>query len=895
VPDIPAGLAAALRDRYRLERALGQGGMGAVYLAEDLKHRRRVAIKVLRPELAAGLGTDRFLREIEVAARLQHPTILPLHDSGETDGWVYYIMPYVEGESLRDRLARQGELPVEETVRILSELLDALAYAHGKGVVHRDLKPDNIMLAGRHALLLDFGVAKALSASAEPSFVTTTGVALGTPSYMAPEQAVADKDVDYRADLYSLGVVAYELLAGRRPFTGNTAQAIVAAQMTERPADIRTHRPGVAEGLAHVVMRALERRPADRWQSAEEMHAQLEPFRGPASDPTMSRAWKPEPRLRRTRALTYGLAGIALAAALAGLAAWLSRDGGEIGFGRRVQLTLDPGLEIEPAISPDGRLVAYAAGPMHSLEIRVRQVDGGGTVSVAGQAGRPQRLPIWSPDGARLLFLSPRGLEIVSALGGPSKVVVPAPADPGPDPWGGVGPLMPAAWSPDGKSIAFLRGDTLQVQDLAGGASRALAHDDEIHSFAWSPDGRWIACVRGNKLSRQPGFMFGNLGASLIQVLPASGGAPIRITGGESHQGSPTWAGNRSLLFVSNRGGGLDIYQARLDRTGRPEGEPARITTGLEAEAISLAADGSRLAYSVLTETSNVWSLPIPTDAESPVSIRAAEPVTSGNQVIEYMAISPDGRWLAFDSDRTGTADIWRQPLGGGEPEQLTTEATGEFWPNWSPDGREIVFHAFQDGRRHLFVMAADGRERRQITDGTSDERTPSWGPDGRTIYYIHNFHAPDAELRGVTRGGDGRWEARTVFRGNVYPPVASPPDGRLVAFTLNGAVIVARADGDSARVIVPRSERPGDAQGAYVSWSRDGRTLYYIAVDPLDRASIWRVRLGGGAPRLLVRFDEPGREWHRFGFTTHGGRFWFTMGDRQSDVWAAEVAGATK
>ena len=317
MPTILPGLAEALRDRYRLERALGQGGMGAVYLAEDLKHRRRVAIKVLRPELAAGLGTDRFLREIEVAARLQHPAILPLHDSGETDGWVYYIMPYVEGESLRDRLARQGELPVEETARIVSELLDALAYAHGKGVVHRDLKPDNIMLSGRHALLLDFGVAKAVSESAEPAFVTTTGVALGTPSYMAPEQAAAGKEVDHRADLYSLGVVTYELLAGRRPFTGNTAQAIVAAQMTERPADLRIHRPGIPEDLAHVVMRALERRPADRWQSAEEMLAQLEPLVTSSGDA----ASQGDPQSRRGRGRLVALAlGVVL---LAGLGAAL--------------------------------------------------------------------------------------------------------------------------------------------------------------------------------------------------------------------------------------------------------------------------------------------------------------------------------------------------------------------------------------------------------------------------------------------------------------------------------------------------------------------------------------------------------------------------------------------
>ena len=288
-----------------------------------------------------------------------------------------------------------------------------------------------------------------------------------------------------------------------------------------------------------------------------------------------------------------------------------------------------------------------------------------------------------------------------------------------------------------------------------------------------------------------------------------------------------------------------------------------------------------------------MWSLPIPRDDESPVSVRTATPVTSGNQVIEFVRLSPDGRWLAFDSDRGGNSDIWRQPVDGGEPEPLTTDAMEEFWPSWSPDGREIAFHAFREGRRQLFVMSADGRDRRQITRGKSDERTPSWSPDGRTLYYLHNFHGPDRELRQVSRGPDGRWSPeRTVFHGTVYPPVVSP-DGRLVAFTASGAVMVIRPDGDSARVIVPRTDIPDEAQPAYVSWSADSRTLYYIAVDPADKASIWAVAPRvGGVPRLLVRFDEPGREWHRFGFTADRGRFWFTMGDRQSDVWAAEVAG---
>ncbi|HEY7503280.1 MAG TPA: protein kinase [Gemmatimonadales bacterium] len=886
MPEIPPGLAQALRDRYRLERALGQGGMGAVYLAEDLKHHRRVAIKVLRPELAAGLGTDRFLREIEVAARLQHPAILPLHDSGETEGWVFYIMPYVEGESLRDRLARQGELPVEEAVRILSELLDALAYAHGKGVVHRDIKPDNIMLAGRHALLLDFGVAKALSASAEPAFVTTTGVALGTPSYMAPEQAVADKEVDHRADLYALGVVAYELLAGRRPFTGNTAQAIVAAQMTERPADLRTHRPGVPEGLAYVVMRALERRPADRWQSAEEMLARLEPFVVASGETRRAAAL---PGRGRRGILAAVVLGLVLVAGLAGGLLLRGREPAELKLGRRIPITRDPGMEIEPTLSPDGRLIAYGAGLMPSLEIRVRQVEGGPALAVAKESQRPQRWPSWSPDGSRIMFATPRGIEIVSALGGTARVVVPHEPDPHADPWGSSGLLMPGGWTPDGKSIAFIRADTLYLQALAGGSPRRLAQGGQMHSLAWSQDGRWIACVLGNRQAQQPGFLFANGGAATLGLIPASGGEPKPLLEDDYYSASPVWGPDgKSLIFVSNRAGGVDLYQMRLARDGRPEGEPSRLTNGLRALSVSVARDGRRLVYSDFEERSNVYSMPIP--ERGPVSVRDAEPVTRGNQVIEDMGLSRDGHWLAFDSDLSGNHDIYRMRLPDGEPERLTEDEAEEFWPTWSADGSEIVFHGFPGGRRHLFLMSSDGRDRRQITDGPDDDRSPEWSPDGRTVYYLRNFNGPGNEIRALDRRKDGTWSPpRTLFRGETFPALPSP-DGRLVAFANVGTVRVIRPDGDSVRTLVPMGDVAGP-RALYVDWSDDGRTIYYLALDPAERATIWSVPLTGGAPELLVRFDDPTREWHRFGFKVRRGRFYFTVGDRQSDVWMAEAA----
>jgi serine/threonine-protein kinase len=268
-------LKAALSDRYRIERELGSGGMATVYLAQDLKHERQVAVKVLRPELANVVGADRFLNEIKVTAGLQHPHILALHDSGDADSFLYYVMPYVEGESLRDRLSRESVLAVTEAIEILREIADGLAYAHERGIVHRDIKPDNVLISGRHALLADLGISKAVSDTTGSRKLTTVGVVLGTPEYMAPEQAAADPNIDHRADIYAFGVVAYEMLAGFTPFEGKTAQEVLAAHLIDVPKPIIEHRAGLPDRLSRLVMTCLEKDPAQRWQSAEKLVQEL--------------------------------------------------------------------------------------------------------------------------------------------------------------------------------------------------------------------------------------------------------------------------------------------------------------------------------------------------------------------------------------------------------------------------------------------------------------------------------------------------------------------------------------------------------------------------------------------------------------------------------------------
>ena len=282
--DVLARLQSALPGNYRVERELGRGGMATVWLAHDLKHDRQVAIKVIHPELAEALGDERFLREIRIAAHLQHPHILTLIDSGanhaaeDTVEALYYVMPYVEGETLRQRLTREGRLSPEDTVRILKDILDALIHAHRLGIVHRDLKPENIMLAGRHALVMDFGVAKALVESQDHPTETLTamGFALGTPAYMSPEQAAGQSNIDARSDLYAVGVLGYEMLSGKPPFTGLTPQAILASQVTQAPASLGQVRPELPPELTGIIMRSLEKNPEQRWSSAEEMLSRLE-------------------------------------------------------------------------------------------------------------------------------------------------------------------------------------------------------------------------------------------------------------------------------------------------------------------------------------------------------------------------------------------------------------------------------------------------------------------------------------------------------------------------------------------------------------------------------------------------------------------------------------------
>ncbi len=365
----------ALAGRYRLERQLARGGASIVFVAEDLRHDRKVALKVLRPDIASTVGAERFLREIKIAAQLSHPHILPVHDSGEADGFLYYVMPLVEGESLRQRLSREHVLSVPDTVHLLRDILDALDHAHRRGVVHRDIKPDNVMLTGRHALVTDFGVAKGLSAATASEDADTLGVAIGTPAYMAPEQAAADPAIDHRADIYSVGALSYEMLSGRPPFRGDSPQAVLAAHVTEEPIPVNSARVGVPLELADLVMRCLEKHPDHRWQSADDMLQQL----GPDVTPTdgtdaVATTVAATPVAGRTYRRRIGIIAL-ICVVLFLVAAWFIRDTGATSDSRPILVVL-PFDNLGPSEDE-----YFAHGISDAITARLASLNGLGVIS----------------------------------------------------------------------------------------------------------------------------------------------------------------------------------------------------------------------------------------------------------------------------------------------------------------------------------------------------------------------------------------------------------------------------------------------------------------------------------------------------------------------------------
>ena len=868
--DIPPRLAAALADRYRLVRELGMGGMATVYLAEDLKHHRQVAVKVLRPELAASLGTERFLREIEIAAALHHPHILPLYDSGTvslpTDSrltthdsrLLFFVMPYVEGESLRTRLQREKQLPVDDAVRIAREVADALSYAHAKGVVHRDIKPENILLESGHAMVADFGIARALTISGQER-LTEVGLALGTPAYMSPEQAAGNADVDARSDIYSLGCVLYEMLAGQPPFQGATFEVLLRQHITATSLPVTQFRPATPAYISEALARALEKNPADRFAGTREFAAALGEGHtsGPRPAPTISGPVATPvaaPHTRFPRAVLYSFLALGAAAIV-----WrLSRDGPVRVAGdapppppatRLVQLTFHEGVEEWPAWSPDGKQLAFSQEVGGFKKLFVKDLATG-TERQVTSVPKDDIQPSWSPDGRRLAFVRaslPTGkLEPGDVLGwyadggdiwsldiaaGTERLLIEKAFNP--------------AWSPDGNRLAFdaawAGSRRIWIADSNGRNPQQVTGDSVesvVHASArWAPDGKRLVFRRILKTR------------SDIRVVDIATKSTTVITDDNVPDLDPTWSpSGRFIYFSSSRGGGLNIWRVPVDESGKSSGPGQQLTTGAGPDLeLAAAPDSKRLAFAVLGINSDVWRLPVDPVTGRPTGDPA---VLVGTTRVESRASwSRDGKTIAFNSDRQGDMNLWVRTLADGVEKQVTTGPGGDYQPDWSPDGSTLVFFSSRSGNNEIWTVNIASGALKQLTSGPGTKTNPFFSPDGSEVAY-HSDADGRIEAWVMNSDGSGGRQVTTSGAGGHFMRWST--DGKalfLNARTPSGVRIVRLNVATGAM-----DSLPPVSSGAHISLSPDQQRI----LDVRNHKTVWVHPLDGSEPYQVFEFPDP-------------------------------------
>jgi serine/threonine-protein kinase len=857
--DLIARLNTALEGSYHLLQELGEGGMATVYLATDLKHDRRVAIKVLKPELAAVIGGDRFVTEIKTTAALQHPYILPLFDSGAAEGFLYYVMPYVDGESLREKLDRERQLGVDEAVKIAVGVASALHYAHEQGIVHRDIKPANILLHAGEPMVADFGIALAISA-AGGGRLTETGMSVGTPHYMSPEQASADRDVNARSDIYSLACVLYEMLTGDPPHTGPTAQVILMRILTEEPRGVGEVRKAVPENVEGALGKALEKLPADRFKTAEEFKQALldpdytyrpkttatgSPGTGPAA-PVARGGWAADPRSRVLLGLcavllavtgwsTMGRSGssegetgpaapvhryvihdtlkediVSYAISVKGDVAYSGEEGGRRHLRlRRAADTLVreiPGTdEAEfPVFSPDGEWIAYM---IDYQEIKKLQIATG-TVATLVSAGRDlefQHLSQWTDDGF-VIFSANDGVYRVPDVGGdPEKIQV-------------TGVAIHPHLLPDRRTLVYTHFPegratevSVKVADLVSGDTATIAESGG--NSAWSPTGHILHGHSSGTVFARPFDM-----------------EERKVTG-------PSIPVLEGVLSI----GGISLFAVS------PTGSLVHFT-GQNAEGPILDSE----AFYWMNSDGEFARVPIdPTDHAD-------------------ANLSPDGRYIAY----TRRGDIYVFDLELGTDRRLTFGEGDHHDPIWSPDGSRLAFAADREGgygRMDIYVLDVDGRsEAVWLGGGEGEEYASQWLEDGRILGYDRPSSGEPGDIWVMDAGLTGQSPTPLLSANwkEAYPQVS--PDGRWLAYlsdeTGEPHLFVRDFPGLEGRWQVSRSP----VADTYHFWSLDGSSLIYkdergdileagLQTDPTFQV-VENATIAGNRDQWLLGMDPLGR-----------------------------------
>ncbi|MBL0172097.1 MAG: serine/threonine-protein kinase [Gemmatimonadaceae bacterium] len=837
----------ALDGRYRILRHLGEGGMATVYLCEDLKHDRQVALKLLKPELAAVLGAERFVQEIKTTAALQHPHILPLFDSGAADGFLFYVMPFIDGEALRAKLDRETQLSVDDAVRIAREVADALDYAHTRGIVHRDVKPENIMLHGGHAMVVDFGIALAVSAAAGGR-MTETGLSLGTPHYMSPEQATAEKDISARSDVYSLGSVLYEMLTGNPPHVGSSAQQIIMRIITDVPRPLMEVRRSVPANIAAAVAHSLEKLPADRFDSAK---AFADALANPAythGTPTASLTDARRPKsMNRVLAATTVLATVV--AVTASVIASHAPKGGRMPPARFALVLADSvrvraDVSAQPfAISPDGSLIAYVGGGPARLFLR--PLNELAPRPIQGTEGAS--LPQFSPDGLWLAFMQGGRVQRMPLAGGPPSLVVESASD--------------FSWE-SANLVAFTRlrrsgGGLWIVNALGGTAELVWAPDSLKGEIAVSP-----VVTRDGKA-----IVFGIRTGSQAPELAVVAMADKRVTRLGIQGLDPRLLADDVLGFVTPDGAFMvapfDARKLRVSGPGVPVLEDVLNGTTFQRASIAVSRTGT-LVY----QTNQARSRQLVMVGRTGV----ARTLPGEPRGYSQLRLSPDGRRLAVAISASATSsDVWTLDLTTGTATQVTRDGVSDR-PDWTADGRRIVWHAGRTpddevrwqladlsrkperlltnamfaamspaGRVFMATMAGGSIQRFPIDSprtGVEVARSAGQGhqrvsPDGKWFAYVSSVESAGTRSQVYVRAMSGEGDALQISTNGGAEPVWGP-NGDEVVYRAGGKVISAEVTTVPHLALVRRDTLFNDAYAdsrfvADYDITRDGKSFVMV------------------------------------------------------------------
>jgi serine/threonine-protein kinase len=810
-------LTTSLSDRYVVERELGAGGMATVYLARDLRHHRSVALKVLNPELGAVLGVERFLAEIRVTANLQHPNLLPLFDSGDADGSLFYVMPYVDGESLRKRLDREKQLPIDEALRIATAIAGALAYAHQHNVIHRDLKPENILLQAGQPVVADFGIALAVS-NAGGTRITQTGLSLGTPQYMSPEQATGDRDIDGRADIYSLGAILYEMLTGDPPHVGSTARAIIARVLTERPRDVRVTRPSVPAHVDAAISRALEKLPADRWGTAAAFADALAvPSAAASPPPDLTHA-----RARRSRAVVpWVAASLAVGALAGGGIAGMRRSSAAPARVARFVVEMPSGARLDwpfggnttaLAFSPDGKFLVFNARSGGQRPLFLYSVDRGQATAMPGT--EDGAFPVFSPDGKWIAFTGFDGmLKKVPVAGGTPMILCEMGS-----------PQSQAAWV-NGKTIVFTRTfEGLYRVSADGGKPELLSkviagQETARHNVKADPDGDLVYFLStvGTRTSDRLGVV--SLKTGKVTMFPVPATTIVGYARGH-------------LLYLRSDG---TLMAVPFDKRSFRFGAAVAVADSIDAQTLNAA-----VAFSLAGDLAYVHGVGL----GQLVSVDAhgvSRPLSDQRRAYAHPRLSPDARRLAFDEPRLNSTDIWEFDLAASTFSRVTSGGVNDR-PEWFPDGKRLAFSSNAGQSSSVFSIWSElwdaSTPAVRVSPETTSMREAVVSSDGKTLVYRIDAAERQRDILMLPLA-DGRASgAATMIVGTnadeLMPRIS--PQG-LLAYISNETghyeVYVRPLHGDGGRVAV------SNAGGTEPVWSRDGKRLFYRNGPQLVEASI--------------------------------------------------------